>query len=184
MVCRVGSPSFPVPSHLFVQAAPDGREVAAVTAARKPTVGVLRSAWAARRQKGATPVPLVVFCPSPEATSGERVALCGPAGEQPVVHLDVEVSHAECLAEVAHREPSHHAATRLLLAALPELEPPFPGLRNSGLLATKGLTVGVPLRDDWHPRAPSPDVCSLSVVVGWSKAWATRSRRWRRTRRC
>ncbi|WP_419839815.1 Eco57I restriction-modification methylase domain-containing protein [Candidatus Poriferisodalis sp.] len=144
-----GHPSSLVPAHLFVQAAPNGLEVAVATAARKPTVGDLRSAWAARRQKRATPVLLVAFYPSPEAPGGEQVALCGPAGEQPVCHFGVEVSQAERLAEVALREPSHHAATRLLLAALPELDSPFPGLRNSGLLATQELTAGVPMRSDW-----------------------------------
>ena len=66
-----------------------------------------------------------------------------------MVHLDVEVSQAERLAEVALREPSHHAATRLLLAALPELDSPVAGLGNSGLLATQELTAGVPMRADW-----------------------------------
>lgn len=144
-----GHPSSLVPAHLFVQAAPNGLEVAVATAARKPTVGDLRSAWASRRQKRATPVLLVAFYPAPETPGGEQVALCGPVGEQPVCHLGVEVSQAERLAEVALREPSHHAATRLLLAALPELDSPFPGLRNSGLLATQELTAGVPMRSDW-----------------------------------
>ena len=144
-----GHPSSLVPAHLFVQAAPNGLEVAVATANRKPTVGDLRSAWAARRQKRATPVLLVAFYPSPESPGGEQVALCGPVGEQPVCHLGVEVSQAERLAEVALCEPSHHAATRLLLAALPELDSPFPGLRNSGLLATQELTAGVPMRSDW-----------------------------------
>ncbi|MXZ14209.1 MAG: hypothetical protein F4Y76_01670 [Acidimicrobiales bacterium] len=144
-----GHPASLVPSHLFVQPAPGGLEIAVVTATRKPTVGDLRTAWATRRQRRATPVLLIAFYPSPEAPGGERVALCGPVGEQPVVHLDVETSQAERLAEVALREPSHHAATRLLLAALPELDSPIAGLRNSGLLATQELTAGVPMRADW-----------------------------------
>ncbi|MDE0134365.1 MAG: hypothetical protein OXM54_05935 [Acidimicrobiaceae bacterium] len=109
-----GHPASLVPSHLFVQTVPGGLEIAVVTASRKPTVGDLRTAWTTRRQRRATPVLLVAFYPSPEAPGGERVALCGPVGEQPVVHLDVEISQAERLAEVALREPSHHAATRSL----------------------------------------------------------------------
>ena len=70
-------------------------------------------------------------------------------GEPPVVHHGLEVSQAERLAEVALSESSHHAATRFLLAAMPELESPFPGLRNVGLLATQELRAGVPDRSDW-----------------------------------
>ena len=67
-----------------------------------------------------------------------------------MVQHDVEMSQAERLAEVALSEPSHHAATRLLLANLPELDSPMPGLRNVGLLATQELRAGVPDRPDWR----------------------------------
>ncbi len=66
-----------------------------------------------------------------------------------MVHHGLEVSQAERLAEVALSESSHHAATRFLLAAMPELESPFPGLRNVGLLATQELRAGVLDRSDW-----------------------------------
>ena len=42
------------------------------------------------------------------------------------------------------------AATRFLLANLPELDSPMPGLRNVGLLATQELRAGVPERPDWR----------------------------------
>ena len=67
-----------------------------------------------------------------------------------MVQHDIEMSQAERLAEVALSEPSHHAATRLLLANLPELDSPMPGLRNVGLLATQELRAGVPDRPDWR----------------------------------
>ncbi len=89
---------------------------------------------------------LIVAYPSAD---GVRVSLCGPAGDQPTVQHDVEVSQAERLAEVALCEPNHHAATRFLLANLPELDSPMPGLRNVGLLATRELKAGVPERSDW-----------------------------------
>ncbi len=144
-----GFPNSLAAVQLFVQPGRNGLEVAVATATRKPTVADLRAAWAARRNKRAAPVLLIVFYPSPEASGGECVALCGPTGDHPVPHLDVEVSQAERLADVALSEPNHHAATRLLMAALPELDSPFPGLHNSGLLATQELTAGVPLRPDW-----------------------------------
>ena len=77
------------------------------------------------------------------------MSICGPVGEQPVVHHDIEVTQVERLVDVALEEPSHHAATRFLLASLPELDSPFPGLRNIGLLATQELKAGVPERSDW-----------------------------------
>ncbi len=93
-----------------------------------------------------SPVLLVVVYP----VHGEwKTSLCGPVGDQPGVHHDVEVSQAERLAAVALDEPNRHAATRFLLAALPELESDMPGLRNVGLLATQELRAGVPGMPAW-----------------------------------
>ena len=131
---------------MFTQDGANGLEIVLATAVRRPSNSDLRKAWAARRDKRVSPVLLVASYPSAD---GERVALCGPVGDQPVVHTDVEVSQAERVSTVALSEPSHHAATRLLLAALGELDSPFPGLRNSGLLATQELKAGVPGRRDW-----------------------------------
>ncbi len=131
---------------VFVQDAPSGLEVTLVRASGKPRAAELRDGWSKRRAGRASPVLLVAFYPTAE---GQRVSLCGPVGEPPVVHHDLEVSQAERLAEVALSEPNHHAATRFLLAAMPELESPFPGLRNVGLLATQELRAGVPDRTDW-----------------------------------
>ncbi len=141
-----GFPGSLAPVGMFVQEGAHGLEVVLARARKKPSVTVLRKAWSARRKKRVAPVLLIAAYTSAE---GERVALCGPVGDPPVVHTDVEVSQAERLAAVALGEPNHHAATRLLLAALPELDSPFPGLRNSGLLATQELKAGVPERSDW-----------------------------------
>ena len=131
---------------VFVQDTPSGLEVTLIRASGKPRAAELRDGWSKRRAGRASPVLLVAFYPTAE---GQRVSLCGPVGEPPVVHHDLEVSQAERLAEVALSEPNHHAATRFLLAAMPELESPFPGLRNVGLLATQELRAGVPDRTDW-----------------------------------
>ncbi len=141
-----GFPSSLTPAGVFVQGAPSGLEVTLVRASSKPRAAELRDGWSKRRAGRASPVLLVAFYPTAE---GQRVSLCGPVGEPPVVHRDLEVSQAERLSEVALSEPSHHAATRFLLAAMPELESPFPGLRNVGLLATQELRAGVPDRTDW-----------------------------------
>ena len=141
-----GFPSALAPAGVFVQEAPSGLEVTLVRASGRPKAADLREGWSKRRAGRASPVLLVAFYPTAD---GQRVSLCGPVGEQPVVHHDIEVSQAERLADVALSEPSHHAATRFLLAAMPELESRFPGLRNIGLLATQELSAGVPERSDW-----------------------------------
>jgi len=139
-------PAALVPAGVFVQDAPSGLEVTLVHARRKPTAADLRDGWSKRRAGRASPVLLVALYPTAE---GERVSLCGPVGDPPTVYHNLEVSQVERLAEVALSEPSHHAATRFLLAAVSELDSPFPGLRNVGLLATQELRVGVPCRPDW-----------------------------------
>ena len=141
-----GFPASLAPAGLFTQDAPSGLEVLLATAARRPTAADLRGAWSKRRRGRASPVLVVAVYPRAEGT---RASLCGPAGDQPMVQHDVEVSQAERLARVALAEPSHHAATRFLLANLPELDSPMPGLRNVGLLATQELRLGVPERSDW-----------------------------------
>ena len=142
-------PGFPPslqPAGMFSQDAPNGLEVVLAEADRRPSAADMRKAWEKRRGGRASPVLLAVFHPTPD---GERVSLCGPTGRLPVVHHGVEPSQAERLAEVALTEPSHHAATRFLLAALPELESEVAGLRNVGLLATQELVSGVPEMPEW-----------------------------------
>ena len=142
-----GFPASLTPARLFTQDALSGLEVLLATALRRPTAAELRQAWSKRRGHRASPVLLVAAYPT---ATGRRASLCGPAGDQPIVQHDVEVSQAERLAEVALSEPNHHAATRFLLANLPELDSPMPGLRNVGLLATQELRAGVPERPDWR----------------------------------
>ena len=111
-----GFPASLVPAGLFTQDAPSGLKVLLATASRRPTAADLRRAWSKRRAGRASPVLLVAAYPTAE---DRRVSLCGPAGDQPMVQHDTEMSQAERLAEVALSEPSHHAATRFLLANLP-----------------------------------------------------------------
>ena len=141
-----GFPASLDPAGLFTQDAPNGLEVALAESLRKPTAPDLRRAWSKRRGGRVSPVLVVARYPTAE---GERVSLCGPAGDPPIVQHGVEVSQAERLAGVALDEPNRHAATRFLLAHLPELDQPMPGLRNVGLLSTQELEAGVPQRPDW-----------------------------------
>ena len=134
------------PVGIFAQDAPNGLEVALVRCAGKPRTTNLRTVWSKRKGNRASPVLLVAVYP---AVNGHQAALCGPV-EEPSVYPEVELHQAERLAATALNEPNRHQATRMLLAALPELDSELTGLRNMGLLATQELVKGVPQRSDWH----------------------------------
>lgn len=77
-----GFPASLTPAGVFAQDAPNGLEVALAESPRRPSAGDLRRAWSKRRAGRASPVLVVARYPAAE---GERVSLCGPAGEQPIV---------------------------------------------------------------------------------------------------
>jgi hypothetical protein len=131
---------------VFLQNADYGLEVAVGEADKRPTSADMRRAWRARR--GGRPSPVLIAVGYPGA-NGTAVAICGPAGEDPPVHFDLDSSRVERLAAIALAEPTRHAAQRCLLRLLPEVESDLPGLVNSGLLATHELRHGVPQRPDW-----------------------------------
>ena len=139
------------PVGVFAQDAPNGLEVALVQCAGKPRTADLRTAWSKRKGNRASPVLLVAVYP---AVNGHQAALCGPV-ETPAVYPEVELHQAERLAETALSEPNRHQATRMLLAALPELGSDLPGFRNMGLLATQELKAGVRQRTDWNEASRS-----------------------------
>jgi hypothetical protein len=141
-----GMPTAIKPRQVFLQAADYGLEVAVAEAAKRPTTADMRSVWKARQGGRVAPVLLVVGYPDLVGTS---VAVCGPAGEDPAVHFDLEPASVERLAEAALAEPTRHAAQRCLLRLLPETESELPGVINSGLLANQELRQGVPQRPDW-----------------------------------
>ena len=141
-----GFPTSLIPLRLLTQEAAGGLEIALATASHRPSPADIRRAWDKRQAGRATPVLLVVIY---AAADGHKAALCGPTDKQ-LVHRDLDLSQVERLADHALSEPTHHTATRFLLANFPEIESPLPGIRNVGLLATQELRFGVPLRSDWH----------------------------------
>lgn len=141
-----GLPAAIIAGQVFVQDAAYGLEVAVGEAARRPTTADMRRAWSARQ--GGRPSPVLIAVGYPGA-GGTAIAVCGPAGENPSVYFDLDVSRIERLSATALDEPSRHAAQRCLLRLLPELESDLPGMVNSGLLASHELRYGVPLRADW-----------------------------------
>jgi hypothetical protein len=134
------------PLGLMIGPGSGGLEVAIARSERKPAQDALRGAWKNRQGGRATPVLLV-------ALHGDRAALCGPAGENPPVFLDLDMGQVERICRTALAEPNRHAAARFLWSVLPEVkESQIPGLRNQGLFATHELEKGVPRSSDW-PQA-------------------------------
>ncbi len=155
-----GLPKYMKPVGMFPQLAHDvgatggrqvqvshGLEVVLAQASRRPTAADMRVAWRKRKGGRASPVLMLVFHFDLE---GEKVSVCGPVGEQPAVHQSLEIAPVERIADCALSEPNYHAAVRFLAAALPEVDSPFPGLRNVGLLSTQELRYGVPKRKEWR----------------------------------
>lgn len=115
-----GFPRALTPAGHFTQPVAHGLDVALAKATTKPSVADLRKAWSTRKGKKASPLLLIVGYPSAGGTV--ETCLCGPVGENPPVHLGIDISQAERMAATALAEPSHHAATRFLLAMMPELD--------------------------------------------------------------
>ncbi len=78
-----------------------------------------------------------------------KAALCGPAGTETVVALELDESQVERICESALAIADRHSARRFLDQHLTQLDSAVPGLRNSGLFAMHELEVGVPKRPDW-----------------------------------
>ena len=112
-------------------------EVVVLTSPVQPLVTAIRAAWKARQEGRAAPLLLV-------AVYGNRVAICGPSGDNPPVLTDVELGQAERLCVTALEEPDRHSALRFLRPALEAIDSPMAGVRNQGLLSTHDT--GTPLR--------------------------------------
>ena len=98
--------------------------------------------WKTRKGGRAAPVLLVVLHPG-------GAAPCGPAGETPPVHQELDPGQVERLCRETLAQPDRHAPLRFLSQALPSLETALPGLNNEGLLALHELQYGAPKRADW-----------------------------------
>lgn len=134
------------PASYFLGQGTSPLEIAVATCPTKPGEAAVRALWKARHGNTPSPLLLVVLYPS---GADWRVAVCGPVGEDPAVHLDQDCGHAERLAILALAEPDRHAATRFLTEALQQLENDLAGIHNVGMFASHELRSGVPARPDW-----------------------------------
>src|SRR5262245_22250794 len=87
-------------------------EVVLAPSTSEPTAVAMRAAWKKRLDGRAAPLLLVV-------EHGERIALCGPAGEDPVPSFGVDRGQAERICREALEQPDRHSALRCLRDALP-----------------------------------------------------------------
>jgi len=145
-----GRPTPLVPRLVFLGRGGHPLEVALASAPLgRPKVDDVRRLWAERHANRPAPLLLVVAYPDGDEA---RATLCGPVGDAPPVESGLDLSQVERLCAAALREPSRHAAVRLLAGMLDGLRAELiPGLRNAGLLATQELKAGVPQRADWRP---------------------------------
>jgi hypothetical protein len=135
------------PLGLFLGNGSMGLEVAVFECTRHPTVPEMRALHRDRAGKHAAPVMVV-------ALWGEgSAALCAAVGDEAVVlpHIDRALGERICASGLS--APDRHAAQRQIAAALPQLQSPLPGVRNSGLFAFHQLEHGVPARRDWAVAA-------------------------------
>lgn len=117
-------------------------EIVVARATHPPGKADLIRVWRKRRGNRSTPILLAVL-------HDNRVALCGPRGENPPYYQDLDAAQVERLCRDALAEPGHHAAERLLKDLLPSLGSELPGVTNEGLFASYELQVGAPQLDGW-----------------------------------
>ena len=134
-----------------------GLEVVIFASNTGPDKILLKEAWKKRRGRRSAPVICVVV-------RKERADICLPAGEDPVVKLDLDTSQAERICEKALDCPDRHTALRFLTSVIDSLETDLPGIVNKGLFSLHELTKGVPAREDWQ------DACKCAGgVIGRKK---------------
>jgi len=108
-----------------------------------PAPPSLRLLWKARKGGRAAPVLVVALC-------GDKVALCGPGGEDPPVRIGLDPGQVDRICREALEQPDRHAALRSLRDSLPAVESELGGIRNEGFLATHELKAGARQRKDWE----------------------------------
>lgn len=128
-----------------------GLEVVVFTATRAATTGELKALHDDRKRGRASPVAIVVLW------GVDRAQLCTHLGLEHDVLLEAERSQIERICDAALTAPDRHAAQRLLMGALLQLNAPVPGLRNAGLFAMHELLHGVPRRSDWPAARQSAE---------------------------
>lgn len=128
---------------LFLGPGASGLEVVVANSAQIPRLESLRSTWKKRRAGRVAPLLLVI-------RYGDKVALCGPSGEDSPALLGLDPGQVERICYEALGEPDRHVAHRSLRVSLRAIESQLPGIRNEGFLATHELVYGARRRPEWE----------------------------------
>ncbi len=121
---------------------PNALEVAITRSRGRPTVTQMRDAWQDRLRGRPNPLLLVTLYE-------DNAAICGPTGDNPPVHWDLDIQSVDRISRAALEEPNRHAAHRFIQTVMSGLDEELLGIRNEGLLAIHYLRVRMPERADW-----------------------------------
>lgn len=110
---------------------------------KPPDQATLVKVW--KERHGRRPSPLLIVVHQNNGLSD----LCGPLGESPPVHRNLDTGSVERLCREALAQPDRNSALRFLSQVLPSLETELPGINNVGLLALHELQQGVGTREGW-----------------------------------
>lgn len=119
-----------------------GLEVLVCRSGSEPNATTIRSLWDIRCAGRAIPLLVVV-------EYGEKVALCGPAGERPPVELGLDPGQVDRICRDALEQPDAYAARLYLRDSLPALQADLAGVRNEGFLASHEIRHGLRQRPEW-----------------------------------
>ncbi len=122
---------------------PNALEIAITRSRGHPTATQMRDAWQDRLRGRPNPVLLVTLY-------DDKAAVCGPTGDNPPVHWDLDIQSVDRICHAALEEPNRHAAHRFIQTVMSGLDEELLGIRNEGLLATHYLRVRMPERADWR----------------------------------
>ena len=120
-----------------------GLEVLVCKSDAEPNTTTIRSLWDLRCAGRAIPLLVIV-------EYGEKVALCGPAGEKPPVELNLDPGQVDRICRDALEQPDAYAARLYLRDTLPALQASLAGVRNEGFLASHEISYGLRQRPEWQ----------------------------------
>lgn len=119
-----------------------GLEVLVCQSNSEPNTTTIRSLWDLRCAGRAIPLLVIV-------EYGDKIALCGPAGEKPPVELNLDPGQVDRICRDALEQPDPYSARLYLRDTLPALQANLAGVRNEGFLASHEISYGLRQHAEW-----------------------------------